>query len=62
MIIENNLNPVNESIKEELIKIDNYVEQVLFYARSENVEKDYLIKDVKLSELVNSVIKRNKKI
>lgn len=61
MIIENNLNPVNESIKEELIKIDNYVEQVLFYARSENVEKDYLIKDVKLSELVNSVIKRNKK-
>lgn len=61
MIIENNPSLVTESIKEELLKIDDYVEQVLFYARSENVEKDYLIKDIKLSEVVNSVIKRNKK-
>lgn len=61
LIIENNPNAINESIKEELVKIDDYVEQVLFYARSENVEKDYLIKDVMLNELVNSVIKRNKK-
>lgn len=61
LIIENNSNPVNDSIKEELLKIDDYVEQVLFYARSENVEKDYLIKDIELSDLVNSVIKRNKK-
>lgn len=62
LIIENNLNFVTNSIKEELVKIDDYVEQVLFYARSENVEKDYLIKDLDLSDLVNSVIKRNKKI
>ena len=61
MIIENNPSKVSESIKEELVKIDDYVEQVLFYARSENVEKDYLIKDVLLSEVVNTVIKRNKK-
>ena len=61
LIIENNLNFVTNSIKEELVKIDDYVEQVLFYARSENVEKDYLIKDLDLSDLVNSVIKRNKK-
>lgn len=61
LIIENNPNFVNDSIKEELLKIDDYVEQVLFYARSENVEKDYLIKNVELNDLVNSVIKRNKK-
>lgn len=61
MIIENNRNPITEGINEELVKIDDYVEQVLFYARSENVEKDYLIKDVELSTVVNSVIKRNKK-
>lgn len=61
MIIENNRNPITEGINEELIKIDDYVEQVLFYARSENVEKDYLIKDVDLSTVINSVIKRNKK-
>ena len=61
LIIENNSNSVNNSIKEELIRIDDYVEQVLFYARSENVEKDYLIKDLELDNLVNLVIKRNKK-
>ncbi|MFQ7173864.1 MAG: hypothetical protein ACLRQF_18430 [Thomasclavelia ramosa] len=33
MIIENNLNPVNESIKEELIKIDNYVDTFMLEVR-----------------------------
>ena len=61
MVIENNKNEINDSIKEELVKIDDYVEQVLFYARSENVEKDYLIKEVCLQDVVNTVIKRNKK-
>lgn len=61
MIVENNANVVNNSIKEELVRIENYLEQVLFYARIENVEKDYLIKEVDLSEVVNTVIKRNKK-
>ena len=37
------------------------LQQVLFYARSENVEKDYLIKEVNLNEVVNTVIKQNKK-
>ena len=41
MVVENNGSDVNDSIKEELVKIENYLEQVLFYARSENVEKDY---------------------
>lgn len=61
MIVENNANPVTESIKEELVKIENYVEQVLFYARSEDVEKDYIIKNISLDSLVKAVIKRNKK-
>ena len=41
-------------------KIENLVEQVLYYARSENTEKDYLIKECNLGEIVNNVIKRNK--
>lgn len=61
MIIENNDNQVTKSIREELIKIDDYVEQVLFYARMESVEKDYIIKDTNLQDVVNTVIKRNKK-
>ncbi len=46
--------------KEELDKIEDYVEQVLYYSRSELVEKDYIITDVSLKEVVNEVIKKNK--
>ena len=41
MVIENNKNEVTKSIGEELEKIENYIEQALFYARSNTVEKDY---------------------
>ena len=44
MIIENNKNKVTKSIEEEIDKIENYIEQALFYARSNTVEKDYYIK------------------
>ena len=43
MIIENNKNEVTKSIDEELDKVENYTEQALFYARSNAVEKDYII-------------------
>ena len=36
------------------------MEQVLYYMRSENTEKDYLIKRCSLDELVQHVIRRNK--
>lgn len=41
-------------------RIENFVEQVLYYARSENAEKDYMIKECNLKEIVNKVIKKNK--
>lgn len=62
MIIENNKNEVTKSIDEELNKIENYIEQALFYARSTNVEKDYFIKKNNLREIVNECIKKNKNI
>ena len=61
LIIENNNNKITKSILEELEHIENYIEQVLFYSRSDTVEKDYIITDVKLKNVVESVIKRNKK-
>lgn len=60
MIVENHKDRVTKSIEEELDKIDNYVEQALFYARSNTVEKDYCIKKVCLKQIINTVIKRNK--
>lgn len=43
-------------------RIENFVEQVLYYARSENSEKDYIIKECDLKEIINKVIKKNKEI
>lgn len=53
MIIENNKNTVTKSINEELDKVENYIEQALFYARSNTVEKDYYIKKSSLKDIVN---------
>lgn len=39
-------NKKDAEIKEEVNKINNLVEQVLFYARSENPEKDYFVKKI----------------
>lgn len=60
MIIENNKNNATRSIEEELDKLENYIYQALYYARSNTVEKDYYIKKSNLKELVNESIKKNK--
>ncbi len=61
LIIENNTNEVTKSIEEEVEKIDDYIEQVLYYSRSNNVEKDYFIKKTNLDEVINEVVLKNKK-
>lgn len=43
-------------------RIENFVKQVLYYTRSENVEKDYIIKECDLRDIVSKVIKKNKEI
>ncbi len=60
LVIENNKNEVTKSIDEELDKVEDYIEQALFYARSNTVEKDYYIKESNLKDIVNESIKKNK--
>lgn len=50
------------SLDEELDRMEGYVEQALFYARSEAVERDYLIREYNLKELVSSAIRANSRI
>lgn len=59
LIIENNESEITNSIDEELNKIENYIEQALFYARSNTLEKDYIINKFNLKSSVNKIIKRN---
>ena len=60
LIIENNKNEITKSIDEELDKVENYTEQALFYARSNAVEKDYIINKTNLKDIVNGAILKNK--
>lgn len=60
LIIENNKNEVTKNIEEELDKIENYTEQALYYARSNTVEKDYIITKTNLKDIVNMSIIKNK--
>lgn len=59
LIIENNQNDITRNINHEIKKVEEYIEQVLYYARSNNVSKDFIIKEVSLPTLVRSVIKKN---
>lgn len=61
LIISNNPSEVTSSIQEEIEKVEGYVEQALFYARSTSVEKDYVIKELELEPLVSKVIRRHSK-
>lgn len=53
-------NKKDSELKEEVKKMDNLVEQVLYYARSENTEKDYFVKKIKLSEIIHQILMQNK--
>lgn len=53
-------NQKDESLKYEVRKIEEYVEQVLYYARSDTTEKDYFVKKIKLNEIIHPLILKNK--
>lgn len=45
---------------EQLRRIDSYTDTVLYYARAENAEKDYLIKETSLKRSVSNVAVKNR--
>lgn len=59
LIIENNQSELTKNIDYEIKKIEGYIEQVLYYSRSNNVSKDYIIKEVSLASLVRVIVKKN---
>lgn len=62
LICENNKSDITRKLMAELEKISHFTDQALYYARSENVEKDYLIKEVTLSDMVHAAIAENKQL
>jgi len=59
LIIENNQNEITNKIDFQIDRIEGFVEQVLYYSRSNNAYKDYIIKQINLGDVVRNVVKRN---
>ena len=62
LILENDEGYIDKSVLEEIEKVEGFIEQVLFYARSSTVERDYIIKKIPLKNSINSVIRKNANI
>ena len=59
LMVHNNQKLLSGKITKTIQRLDNYVEQVLYYIRLENSEHDYLLKKCNLGKIVHKVIKRN---
>lgn len=60
LILENdNSNNLSERINYEMKRVEGFIEQVLYYARSSDVSKDYIIKEFSLRSIVMKAIKSN---
>ena len=59
LISNNHKNQFDKKTKLQLKRLEDYVDQVLYYARSENAEKDYLIKKIDLSKVIKNVGLKN---
>lgn len=59
LILENDDSKLSERVNYEIRKVENYIDQVLYYARSSDVSKDYIIKEFDLRAVVMKSIKSN---
>ena len=60
LLMLHNNSKSDKKMMEILNKINGYVEQVLYYARSENPEKDFIIKKININSIVKKVVSNNK--
>lgn len=60
LMVHNHPNQFDAKVIHQIKRVDNYMEQVLYYVRSENAEKDYHISKVSLNTVVGAVALNNK--
>ena len=61
-MVHNQKGEQSKKLLSQLTRLDNYLEQILYYVRSENAEKDYLITKVNLSKVISNIALKNKDI
>ena len=60
LIYENNPGPFTRDLMTELENVNRFTEQALYFARSEHAEKDYSVREIRLSDVVHDAIAGNK--
>ena len=60
LICENHRADFSKDLLVELEKTNRYTEQALFYARSEHPEKDYIVREIRLFDVVHQAIADNR--
>ena len=60
LICENNRRSFTRELMAELENINRFTEQALYYARSEHTEKDYSVREIRLSDVVHGAIADSK--
>ncbi len=60
LMCHNHHDTIDKKYLNQINKLDNYVDQVLYYVRSNDAEKDFLIKKTNLEKVINSVMIKNK--
>lgn len=62
LVAENNPGEVARSMEEEMEKVEDYVEQMLYYTKSSSLSEDYNIQPIVLKQLVVDAVKKNAKL
>ncbi|GAA0121040.1 MAG: sensor histidine kinase [Clostridium argentinense] len=66
LIMENNLgktiDEVTDMLEDEVDRIDNYVEQALYYSRIDDFSKDYFINEISLVKILKELLKKHAKM
>lgn len=61
LIIENSECKEKNVLSDELRKIEEYINQALYYSRSTDVSNDYIVKEFEVKEAVKEVIRNNRR-
>ncbi len=59
LALENNPGALSKTLEDDLSRVEALVMNVLYYARSSDVEKDYIVKRVSMEALASAALKRN---
>lgn len=59
LVAANDPGPATDAMDAELGRIEGYVEQALYYARSTTLDRDFQVREVELSEVVRAALRRN---